>query len=345
MNRVAIPKRLAVVVSIILAVCCASPAVAVTHLARGMVAPPIELPDVDGRTVRTADLRGRPVVIIFGELYHDKTLQACEQVHDVLADPRLTAAAPTSILIVSQDAEPDELRAMAATTAAPATILHDRDRSVYETYRVAVLPSVVVLDADGRVVHAIAALTMRFSDVLTDALLLATGQIDLDQFQQTLHPTAPAETDTNQARAARLTQLARQLARRGLGDMAAQKYAEALELVPQYPEAHLGLGLLQLKRQHLAEAEQRFRTVLDYDPDSVDASLGLAYVQTLRGGAELDPAEQQVRRVLANHPTRARAHYLLGLIAEARGDVKQAAASFKRAAAIAIERTEWETMQ
>jgi Tfp pilus assembly protein PilF len=143
-------------------------------------------------------------------------------------------------------------------------------------------------------------------------------------------------------RAERVSQLARQLARRGLDDMAAEKFREALALDPHHVPAHLELGMLMLKQQRLPDAEQQFRAVLADQPLSMRASLGLAFVQTQRGGVELDQAEQTVRELLARNPAQPRAHYLMGLINEQRGKSQDAAANFKRAAQLLLERSDEE---
>ena len=314
---------------------------AVTQFERGAEAPGIELTALDGSAFNLAELKGRVVVVVFGELYHERTLQACEHVQTVLKDKRLAGAEIVSVLIVAQDADVEQLTALAEDKPVPPVILHDAKRQVFGRYRVAVLPSVVVIDGKGRVVHAMASLSMRFADVLTDALLLATGQLEAEQFEQNLTgPTAALTAE--QARARRLTRLAGQLVRRNLSELALEKYAEALEADPQYAPAHLGLGMLHLQQRHLAKAEQRFQAVLEHDADSVEAALGLAFVQTQRGDAELVSAEKLVRRVLAKRKTQPRAHYLLGVIHERRDDTAAAAASYKKAAELLMEQRDLE---
>ena len=310
---------------------------AVTHLKRGDAAPTIALKDLRGADVDTAKLRGRTVVLIFGELYHEKTKQACALLEAALRDPRLEGEPVASLLVCAQPVKPDDERA-----ASPATVVRDAERRAFGQYQVAVMPSVVVIDKDGRVVHALAGLGPRFGDVLLDSLLFASGRLSAAQYDAALNPapsTGPAAADL---RAARASQLARQLARRGLDDLSAEKFAEALALDPHHVSAHLELGMLMLKRQRLPDAEQHFRAVLAQQPTSMQASLGLAFVQAQRGGAELDVAERTGRELLARNPALPRAHYLLGLIDEQRGKPQDAVADYKRAAQLLLERAEEE---
>jgi Tfp pilus assembly protein PilF/peroxiredoxin len=314
---------------------------AVTQLKRMSEAPAVALKEVSGADVTLQQFRGRVVVLVFGELYHDKTVEACRRLDQVLREPRWQDQPVVTILVTSQGARPADLQAHAADHLPP-IVLHDPARKAFGDYQVAVMPSVVVIDREGRVAHALAALTPRFSDVLSDSMLYAAGKLSAQRFDQSLNPPPATTAPADQVRAERLARLARQLARRGLDDMAADKYRESLQLQPGQAAAHLELGLLLLKQERLADAEEHFHIVLAEQPQSVQALLGSAFVKTLRGGDELTSAERTVRDVIARNPSLPRAHYLLGLILEKRSKPEDAAASFKKAAQLLLERSEQE---
>ena len=71
-------------------------------------------------------------------------------------------------------------------------------------------------------------------------------------------------------------------------------------------------------------------------------ALGLAFVQAQRGGTELADAERTVRDVLGRNPAYPRAHFLLGMILEQQGKTQDAAASYKKAAQLLLDRSEEE---
>ena len=318
---------------------CGSRATAVTHLKRGVDAPAFAVVDQAGHELNNAALRNRVVILIFGELYHDKTREACGVIDAVLSDPRLVAQPISPVLIVTQ-----EPTATAPNFEhSPPTIARDAERKTFGTYQVAVMPSIVIIDRDGRVVHAIAGMIPRLADLLTDSLLFACGKLNADTLERSLAPAAAStQSSEEDLRAERTALLARQLMRRGLDEMAAEKYQEALKLNSGLLSAHLDLGTLFLKHQRLAEAEKQFRTVLAGDANSLQANLGLAFVQTMRGGSELDEAEKTVRALLVRSPAQPRGLYLLGLIQERRGKPEDAAASFKKSSELLLERAEQE---
>ncbi len=77
------------------------------------------------------------------------------------------------------------------------------------------------------------------------------------------------------------------------------------------PEAHLNLGLLDLRRRQLTEAEAEYRTALRLDPNFVPALVNLADLDRAQGrdeeGAEL------LRKAMAIEPDNADVRYALGL--------------------------------
>lgn len=316
----------------------AAPADAVTRLQRGDTPPPIELTGLDGNRFKLADQKGRPVVLIFGELYHERSLAACRAVADVARESRIAESRPICELIVAQQGEPAELKKAAEARGVSVPVLHDKDRSASAAYEVSVLPSVVVIDGQGRVVHALAGLSASFRDTITDALLLAGGKLSSEQFSKALHPSSAPDGSSEGRRAVRLTELARQLARGGMPDLAAEKYQEALRVDPRCIEAMLGLGRTELKRRNLTEAEKRFREALQAAPRSTEAQLGIGYVLMLRGGTETATAEKHVRAAISASPNDPEAHYLLGCVLEQAGRPKDAAASYRKAAELLLER-------
>lgn len=310
----------------------------VTQLRRGETPPPISLRDANGSAFSLAGQAGRPVVLLFGELYHARTIEACHGVQTLMADPRLTDARGQCVLIVAQQAEPAALRDAAARQGVTMPVLHDDARSVFAAYQVSVLPSVVVVDMKGRVVHAMAGLSAGFVDVTTDAVLYGAGKLTQEQFERTVQPASQPAAGEARRRAERLTELASQLARRGMFALAGEKYAEARAADPSYVPALIGLGRSAVLRKQLADAEEHYRSALTLQPGNSEAELGLAFVQTARGGKELPAAEQRVRAVLTQRPNDPEAHYMLGLIHQKSGRDKEAAASFRIAAEFLLGR-------
>lgn len=306
----------------------------------GSTAPPIVLPDLGGKSVSTAALAPRPLVLIFGELTHDGVKRAASDVLDVLAEPRLSGTDAIPIMLIAQDAPAAQLKDTAAQGRFPALILHDPKRDAFGAYRVLVLPTVVVIDGKGAVVHAMPGFLQRFKEILADAVLLAAGRISREQFAQTIDPKAQSEAHET-VRADRLVHLGTELMRHKLLDLAEARFTEATTLSPGHRGATLGLGTLMLRRGKLDDAERLFRAVVQSAPESasIEGQLGLAEVLITRAGdANIAKAEAALKSIIDKDPRQAAARYLMAQIHEARGNTPAALAEYKQAAALALDR-------
>jgi len=330
-------RRATCVLVSLLAIVLPQRAHAVTHLKRGMAAPHITLETLDGASVSLEGVEG-PVVLVFGELYHAATLEACRSIQAAVESASEQGVAATPMLVIAQRAPHESLRALAEENGIDWPILSDTDRTAFGAYRVTVMPSVVVIDRDHRVVHSLAGAHARTTQVVESAILLAAGAIEPEAFELVRHPDAPAASDEQRVRAERLTNLAQQLAWRRMPGLAVDKYKEAIEVDPSYTPARVGLGMLHVNEGRLADAELEFRAVLEVTPDLPDAAVGLAYVQSLRGGDELEEAEKRLRAVLATTPDQPLGLYVLGLIQEQREEYAEAAASFRASAEALMQR-------
>jgi predicted CXXCH cytochrome family protein len=95
------------------------------------------------------------------------------------------------------------------------------------------------------------------------------------------------------------------------------------------PEAHLNLGLLDLRRRQMPEAEAEYRTALRLDPNFAPALANLADLDRARGmdeeGAEL------LKKAMAIEPENADVRYALGLYLVRKHDYPEALDLLRRA--------------
>lgn len=303
---------------------------------RGSAAPTISLRSLAGEVVSTAALRQRPLILIFGELNHERTRRACAEVLDGLLDPRFAGTSVVPILIVAEDAPEAQLKETAAQGRFPAIILQDARRESYSAYEVIALPSCVVIDGQGMVVYCLPGFLNNAKGVCIEAALHAAGKQTAEQFDQFLTPGS-GKVSPNQAKADRLVHLGIELTRHGLYDLAEARFTEAGTLVEGHFGAALALGELMLRRDRLQEGERAFRSILVSHPDSQEAALGLAAVQ-IRRGDELAQADSIVQTLVEKNPSQPRARYLRGRLLEIKGDVPGAAAEYRKAAELMLDR-------
>jgi peroxiredoxin len=117
-------------------------------------APEWALLDADGRTVRSADYRGKPVVLIF--YLGIGCIHCVDQLNAFTPKAREFAAAGIELIAVGTDS-PDVLKGADAEGKFPFTILADRDRSAFRAFRAfddferMPLHGTVLIDAASRV--------------------------------------------------------------------------------------------------------------------------------------------------------------------------------------------------
>ncbi|MHC5022512.1 MAG: tetratricopeptide repeat protein [Planctomycetota bacterium] len=309
-----------------------------SDLRRGDPAPVISGTSLDGRPMRTAEMRGRPLVLLFGETGHARTRTAFEQIVAALDEPDLTGQPVTWLVILSSHSDVNDVASLGSTRRRLPLMLHDADRAIFRAHEVVVQPSVVVVDEEGRVVHAISGPTERLGDIVHDAVLLACGRLSAERFEQMLHPESRRAPTDNEIHAQRSLRLADRLLANEMVMMAEEKYREAIELDATCVEAHVRLGALLRREGRLDEAESLFSTALALEPDSLEAMCGLAHVGALKGGDALNRAADVAREVVRRDPAHAQGHYVLGLIHQQRGEHEQAAAQFRDAADMLLER-------
>ncbi len=328
--------RLAAAAAVVAAVP-VSPAGAVTGFKRGDPAPRISLAAADGTTVDTAQLRGSVLLVLFGDAAQDRTQRACRLIKEALGSPRLAGERITWIVVLSRNSRPGDLDPEFRGSPHPPLVVHDTERRAFGAWQVLVVPSFVVVDREGLVAHAMAGLTNRFGDIVSDALAFACGKLSAEGLDQALGSPPEERPDADRLRARRMAIFARRLAANGLEALAEQKYQEALQIAPDLAAARLGLGDLLLGQERLDEAEACYRQMLAAQPGANEASLGLAHVRLLRGGSSVE-AQALVEEVLRSEPRSARARYLMGLIHEGRGEAAAAAEDFKLAAQLLLAR-------
>ncbi len=305
---------------------------------RGSVAPPITLKDLSGETVSTTKFANKALILVFGELGNDGAKQACADVLDVLADPRLSGEPVVPILVIARDASPSQLKEEATQGRFPALILHDPKREAFGAYRVLVVPTLVVVDPKSKVVYSMPGYLQKSKDLLLEAVLTSVGKEPVAQFEQSIDPKAQNSPTPEVVKSDRLVHLGVELTKHGMYDIAELRFKEAIALVPGHVGATLGLGELMLKQNKLPDAERYFRSLLAGAPESVDALVGIATVQVRRGGDDLAAAETTLKPVIEKNPKLPKARFLIAQIHELRGDIPGAMAEYKVAAELLLER-------
>ncbi len=316
----------------------AAPAPAVSHLKLYDKALGFNLPALlpPGKRVSLEPL-DRPILLIFGEPYHQPTQEALTALKKIYKTIGLAEIDVPVYLILSQEPTAEQKAQLDAKERIRADILLDKDRRASGDYGVIVLPSVVIIDKEGKVNLALSGLPLAFADMVEDALLFSTGRMTRAEYESSRSAPKSAQEEEKAAKVSRLTGLAGQLLRRGFGELALERYQEALGLDGGYLPARVGLARCFLQLNRLPEACQQLQRVLQAEKDHLEANLLMAWVEIRRGGEEIAAARWRLNWILTTHPSHPQANYLMGMVYETQGEKDRALEHYKKAAQLLLE--------
>jgi Flp pilus assembly protein TadD len=115
----------------------------------------------------------------------------------------------------------------------------------------------------------------------------------------------------------------------GRRDEAIFYYRRAVDLFPEFPEAHSNLGILLASQGDHDGALSEYQTAARLDPELVAAQVNVGIELAQRGA--YDDAYRVLNRAVALDSSNPSAHYNLGLALAARGDADKARQSFETA--------------
>ncbi len=125
------------------------------------------------------------------------------------------------------------------------------------------------------------------------------------------------------------------LSKAGQHAEAAEEYARATALKPEFAEAHFRLGLALRDQQKYSAAATSYRCALKLRPDYVEAHNNLGAVLQLQG--KLSEALASYRSAVELNPDISQPYLNLGRLLEALGDSRSAAQVYQQAIARGIE--------
>jgi tetratricopeptide (TPR) repeat protein len=316
-----------------------APAFAVAHLKPYDKAPAFDLPALlpPGKRV-TLEPLDRPLLLVFGEAYHPPTLEALTALKKIYQAIGLVEIDLPVYLVLSQKPTSEQKAQLDTRDKIRADILLDTDHKASGDYGVIVLPSLVIIDKQGRVNLALSGLPLTFSDLVEDAILFSTGRLTREEYESSRStPAGSAGQEDAAAKASRLAGLAGQLMRRGFGELALERYRQALEVDGRSQPVRIGLAKCLLRLNRLPEACEQLQKVLDVDKEHFEANLLLAWVEIRRGGEEVAAAKWRLHWLVTTHPSHPQVQYLMGNVYEAQGEKDRALEHYKKAAQLLLE--------
>jgi tetratricopeptide (TPR) repeat protein len=284
------------------------------------------LKDLAGKEHVLKDMKGKIVVLIFGELYQHNTVKALQEMKKILSIKQSYQDTVEVLLIVSEKKNTQDYLKVKEGLEIPFPILLDDQRTVYAQYEIIALPSTFVIDRNGIIVAAIPSYTIAYYDQVDAQLGYLLGEMSKEELDRVLNfqVTVPVIDQTTE----RYLSLADHLRKRGWYDSAMNSYQEALKNDPASTEAHLGMGMIYLDQKKPDKAGEAFQFVLKNNPDNLGALKGMGQVYLLKG--EIDKAEVLLQRVISSNYLDEDILYVMGELYEKKGNHKEAMRYYKK---------------
>lgn len=267
---------------------------------------------------------GKVSVLVFAMADQDRSKQAMSRVQGELADVKDAQL----IAVVSGDDAAIEAPKLAKDTAWPGATVADTAYKLSGMASVHVWPTVVILDAQGKVVGHIGGLPSTLARDLRAYVDFSTGRINAEQLKAAMADEAYVASHTKQA-AARHVEVAHRLIDRQQYEQARRELVRALELSADDSAAQLTLVQLDILQGKADEAIKRLNGI-------GEAGVAAWRLQILRGHALLvleqyDQAKAALIEAVKLNPQPAEAYYLLGRCYEEAEQFKEAADAFRAA--------------
>lgn len=293
---------------------------------RGEAVPPYSLKALSGPNLDNASNRERACIIVYLSAQQVSSTRAAVDSQQVATALRRSDLELQHI--TADVAQANWFREFRDSASVRAPLGLDFDRVFYGQLGVIVLPTTIVVDAQGRLRHVIAGYKPDYAHVLEACSRHALGLLNDAQLDEALKAKG-FNRDTPADRAARHRAAAGLLRERGLLDDAEKELRKAIEIDPQGVDSRLDLASLCIALRRFDEAEALVSETVKIEADNRRAKL-------LRGmlayhAGRLDEAEKTLTESLVLNTDPARTHYYLGLIYEAKKNADKALEHYRQA--------------
>jgi len=309
----------------------ANPSIAVTELERGQSLPHVSVKSTSGDSVDLADPHGQIRILVFADSSQASFAETVRNLQQMVCESPIRALHPMWVLVLSKNSDPSVAAPLVwrADGCGP-TIIHDNQRTAFGAISVMALPSIIVMDSKGVVVHALAGPVPRLADIVAAAVEYAGGQISEVDLELVIHPVTEPEPPPEIVRAKRQMHMGDRLMDRGMPELALKAYEQAAHAAPEYPQARFAYGQALMSARQYKEATQEFAAIPPDDPLADAAFIYMLTAQLHISGTDLDALHQSLQRKIERHPDDPLAYAALGLFLSKRGDTAGAMKNFRQ---------------
>jgi peroxiredoxin len=279
--------------------------------------------------VNLAQFAGKPLLLVFFgadlPVKKERAVLALKVVRDLAS---FTAARGVVTVVVNAQGDAVEVVAeVAAAAGLTGPIYADIERRVYGDLGVFVMPSVLLVTADGKVAAGLG-YSRDLAKKLTGEIEIMLGEKGRDQVEAELRPEMRERSPAEKG-ASRHFNLGLVMIERGQPESALREFAKAVSYDPGLGAAHIHLGCLQLDDGRIDEAQASLAKGLELEPNLV---VGLICQARIKAGRDdLAGAIEDLTMLLPRNTRDDSLHYALGNLLALKGDQAGAMQEYRQA--------------
>lgn len=297
------------------------------NLKEGAPAISFALKDCEGKDHEFKAGSGNITVLSFVKLGQDRSRDQIKDLVDLQKE--LGSKGVDFLLVAAYTDTAEDCKKAAGDLGVKFPILLDKDQKVYGDYGLFILPSTGVIGKDGKFAFEHSSHGRDFKDVVGGKVKVLAGLMTEEEYRKKITPLETVSKSKEENEADRQIALGRVLAKRGMPDKAAEKFAVALELDPKNVSGRIAYGESLVAMKKYDEAFVQFQKAKELNPSSKEAQLGAGTVLLEKG--EVDKAIEEISQAAMLNPKPEKANYWLGVAYEKKGDLQNAVKYYRRA--------------
>jgi tetratricopeptide (TPR) repeat protein len=283
----------------------------------------------DGASVTVESLKGNPAVLVFWgadiatkKERSLKTFAATEEILPFLVENNIKV-----LLVNAQGDTKDVIQGVVGDSSGKIPAYMDESQKAYGDLGIFVVPSVLVIDKDGKVATGLG-YSHDFGERLKGEVEIMLGKKTREEVETELRPEMK-ERSAEEKQTVRHLNLALVMKKRGQVDSAIAELKNAIAIDPNMAEAYGEIGCLYIDKGQIAEAKKALDKAYDLDQDYLPANICDARVMAVEG--QVDEALDELKILLFRNARHPELHYTIGTLLEEKKMYPEAAKEYRKA--------------
>lgn len=294
-----------------------------------------QLPGVTVKSLRSqqdevlAKYQGKPLLLVFfgadvptKKERSVKALKSIQNMADFLKGK--------GVVVLTINAQGDDtaiVNEVVSEAALTLPVFIDADKQAYGNLGIFVMPSLMLVDADGKVVAGMG-YSHDLSQRLKGEVEVLLGEKTRAQVEEDLRPEM-IEKSQEEKGAGRHYNLGLTMLERGQPESALAELTKAVSLEPAMGKAHVYIGCLQLDAGKVAEAKASLGKGMGLEPEMIEGKICQARLKAAEGG--VDDAIDDINFMMLRNSRNETLHYVLGVMLEGKADPTSAMKEYRKA--------------